>query len=406
MRILYLSQYFPPEIGATQTRAIEMAKGLVRAGHQVTIITEFPNHPTGIIPPAYRGKVFTRERMEGVEVIRVWVMASPRKTFGRRMAFYLSYMMMAALAGLFLVRGRVDALYVTSPPLFSGGAGLVLSYLRRIPLYFEVRDLWPESAVVLGQLRNKRFIRWATWLEEKCYVRARSIVVTARESHDRLRERGIPADKLVVIRNGANTDLFRPDAVQGSDLRNRLDLEDRFILLYPGLHGLVYDLGFLMDVLEQLQQYSDIHLLMVGDGPTKRQTIAKADELGLQNVTFLPGQPRDEIPAFFNAADVIVAPLREPQIAGGFPVKVYDSMACSTPVIVCARGETRRVVEDAQAGLVSDPGDKEALCTAILRLRADPALRRQMGENGRKAVVAQYSRQAQAEALAELVFKL
>jgi hypothetical protein len=141
MRILYLSQYFPPEIGATQTRAYEMAMGLVKAGHQVTMLTELPNHPTGIIPPEYRGRLWDRIEMDGIDVLRVWVKASPVKTFGTRMAFYLSYMLMATLAGLFKARGRYDLLYVTSPPLFVGGAGLALSYLRRLPLVFEVRDL-------------------------------------------------------------------------------------------------------------------------------------------------------------------------------------------------------------------------------------------------------------------------
>src|SRR5574342_1417632 len=177
MRILYLSQYFPPEVGATQTRAYEMARGLVRAGHQVTMIAEVPNHPSGIIPPRYRGKLYERSLWYGIEVIRVWVKASPVKNFRGRMAFYLSYMLMAALAGLSLARGKYDVIYTTSPPLFAGAAGLTLSYLRRIPLVFEVRDLWPESAVALGELRHPRAIKLAELLEKRCYQRARAIVV-------------------------------------------------------------------------------------------------------------------------------------------------------------------------------------------------------------------------------------
>jgi colanic acid biosynthesis glycosyl transferase WcaI len=149
MRILYLSQYFPPEVGATQTRAYEMACGLVQAGHQVTMIAELPNHPQGIIPPEYRGKIYERSDLDGIDVIRVWVKTSPIKTFYSRMAFYLSYMLMAVMAGLLLARGKYDLIYATSPPLFVGAAALILSFIRRTLLVFEVRDLWPESAIGL-----------------------------------------------------------------------------------------------------------------------------------------------------------------------------------------------------------------------------------------------------------------
>src|SRR5688572_18694262 len=155
MRILYFTQYFPPEVGATQTRAWEMSHYLAEQGHRVTVVTEVPNHPSGIIAPAYKGKLMRRSREEGVDVMRLWVAASPEKTFRTRMQFYLSYMGMAALAGS-LVKGKYDLVYATSPPLFVGAAGLATATVRRIPFVFEVRDLWPESAVALGELSSKR----------------------------------------------------------------------------------------------------------------------------------------------------------------------------------------------------------------------------------------------------------
>src|SRR5512139_1192627 len=154
MRILYISQYFPPEAGATQTRAYEMARNLVRLGHQVTMIAEIPNHPSGIIPPEYRGKLIERADLEGIDVIRVWVKTSPVKNFRQRIVFYLSFMLASIFAGLFLARGHFDLLYATSPPLFVGASGLLISRVRRIPFVFEVRDIWPESAVALGELSN------------------------------------------------------------------------------------------------------------------------------------------------------------------------------------------------------------------------------------------------------------
>ena len=152
MRILYFSQYFPPEVGATQTRAYEMARGLVQAGHRVTMVTEVPNHPSGIIPPDYRGKWYEWSKLDGIDVLRVWVKASPVKSFRSRMAFYLTYMANSALVSALKARGPFDMVYATSPPLFVGGAGLALHWLKRTPFVFEVRDLWPKSAVVLGRI--------------------------------------------------------------------------------------------------------------------------------------------------------------------------------------------------------------------------------------------------------------
>lgn len=407
MRILYLSQYFPPEVGATQIRAYEMATGLIRAGHQVTMIAEVPNHPKGVVLPSYRGKLWTREELDGIDVIRVWVKAAPVKTPRSRLAFYLSYMLNATLAGLLLARGRYNLVYATSPPLFVGAAGSALSHLRRIPMVFEVRDLWPESAITLGELRSRRAIQLATGLEQACYRRAKLIVVTAQEIKDRLTERGLPTGKLALVRNGAAIDLFRPDRIAGQRIRTELGLDDRFVVLYAGLFGLAYELDLLVDVAHELEgRAPDVHFLLIGEGPTKREIEASAAALGLSNLTILPAQPRESIPDYFNAADVSVVPIRRPNIFGMVPVKIYDSMACQIPLIVGGTGESRLIVEESNAGLTIEPGSSNELRDAILRLCAEPHLRRSFGRNGRRAVTGRYSRRAQAERLVELLENL
>ena len=404
MRILYLSQYFPPEVGATQTRAYEMARGLVQAGHHVTMIAEIPNHPGGIIPPQYQGKLYERTNLDGIDVIRVWVKTSPVKTFRTRIAFYLSYSLMGTLAGLFGARNKYDLIYATSPPLFVGASALALSHLRRTPMAFEVRDLWPESAIVLGELENERAVQLATWLEETCYHRARLIIVTSQEILDHLVERGVPRDKLALVRNGANIDLFQLDPKARQRIRTELGLENRFIALYAGLFGLAYELDLVLEAAHELEtRAADVHFLLMGDGPTREALQDDASLLGLTNVTFLPAQPRERVPGYFNAADVSLVPLREPNIPGMLPVKIYDSMACKVPLIVGARGEPRTIVQECDSGLVVDPGNVEQLCDAILRLRDAPELRRRYGENGRQAVVARYSRQAQARQLEQIL---
>ena len=325
MRILYLSQYFPPEIGATQIRAHELA------------------------------------------------------------------------------RGRFEVVYASSPPLFVGGAGVLVSILRRIPFYFEVRDLWPEAAVQMGELKLPWAIKMATWLEDRCYVRARRITVTTQAMNDRLVERDIPEEKLILIRNGANIELFRPDEATRKKVRNRLGLDGKSLVLYAGTLGLAYDLVALMDVAGSVSSNSDIHFLLIGDGPISHLVRNRAAELALTNVTFLSARPLVEIPGYFCAADVAVVPYRKPQLTGAFSVKIYDSMACAVPVIVAAGGEVRDIVEQNKAGIVTEPGDYEALTKAIRKLCADPILRAEFGNNGRLAATEKFSRQAQARQLVTLL---
>jgi colanic acid biosynthesis glycosyl transferase WcaI len=406
MRILYLSQYFPPEIGATQTRAYEMARYLVSAGHRVTMLTEVPNHPSGIIQPPYRGKPYQRADLEGIDIIRVWVKASPEKTFATRMAFYLTYMIDATLAGLVLARGRYDVLYATSPPLFVGGAALALSWSRRIPLIFEVRDLWPESAVALGEMTNPRAVTLAGKLEEMCYNRARFIVAVTEGIGQRLEDRGF-GPKVALIPNGANIDLFRPEPEVGAALRAELGLTGKFLVLYAGIHGLAQGLESVLEAARQLQPVSDVHFLLVGEGPKKNELLALRSRLELTNVTMLDEQPRSEMTAFLSAADLALVPLRKLEIfRGAVPSKMFDAWACGCPVLLSIDGEARQVLDRAKAGVFVEPEDAGQMASAILQLRDDPDQLRSYRENGRRFVEAHYSRQALAIQLEALLLQI
>ena len=402
MRILYLSQYFPPEVGATQTRAYEMARHLVTAGHKVTMLTEIPNHPSGIVPPEYRGLLYERVDMEGIDVLRLWVKASPVKTFASRMLFYLTYMFSATLAGLLLAHGRYDVIYATSPPLFVGGAALALSYLRRTPLIFEVRDLWPESAVALGEMTDSRAAALAGKLEEMCYNRARRIVVVTDGIRKRLEDRGY-GHKLDLIPNGANTDLFRPDPEGGAALREELGLGGKFLAVYAGIHGVAQGLETILQA-ATLVPAADVHFLFVGEGPKKAELLALRDKLGLTNVTMLAEQPRSGIPAYLSAADVALVPLRRLDLfQGALPSKMFDAWACGCPIILSIDGEARQVLEQADAGVFVEPEDAGQMARAILRLKDDPERLHRYQRNGRRFVEMNYSRQQLAARLEELL---
>lgn len=409
MRILYLSQYFPPEAGATQTRAYEMARNFVRLGHSVTMLTEIPNHPSGLVPPAYRKKIYEHSFLDGIDVRRVWVKASPVKNFPNRMAFYLSYMVNAVLAGLFLAREPYDLLYASSPPLFVGGAALALSALKRIPLFFEVRDLWPASAVALGELTNSRAIRWATLLEEACYRHAKTVVVVTHGIRDHLLERGISEEKLLLIPNGANVELFQFDPACRAQVRERLGLEHKFIAVYAGIHGIAQGLETLVETAHRLEhETSDlaglVHFLLIGDGPQKAKIIALAQQYQLSNLTFLPEQPREAIPAYLSAADVALVPLKNVDLfRGALPSKIFDAWACQRPVILSVDGEARQILETVQGGLFVPPEQEQALVAAIRFLNSNPDEREQMGERGRVFTVQHYSRQALAEKLIDQI---
>lgn len=402
MRVLYLSQYFAPEAGATQTRAYEMATGLIRAGHQVTMLTEVPNHPKGIIFPGYRRKLWVRENLEGIDVVHIWVKASPVKTMRTRLAFYLTYMINATLAGLAL-RGPYDVIYATSPPLFVGGAALALSGLRRIPLIFEVRDLWPESAVALGELQNPRFIRWATRLEEACYHRAKRIVVVTQGIRDRLIARGFD-DKVLLIPNGANTDLFHYQSEAGKALRQQLDLGDDFLIIYAGIHGIAQGLETVLKAAHKLRDCADLHFLFIGDGPRKTELLALKERLALPNVTMLDAQPRETIPAYLSAADVALVPLRRLDIfRGALPSKIFDAWACECPIILSMQGEAQQVLQQANAGVHVEPESPSALAQTVQEMIDHRDLLRRYGRNGRRFVEEHYSRQAQSQRLVELL---
>jgi glycosyltransferase involved in cell wall biosynthesis len=407
LKILYLSQYFPPEVGATQTRAYEMARYLAAQGHQVTMLTEVPNHPSGIIPPAYRGKLWERASLDGIDVLRLWVWAAPEKGFITRMRFYLSYMLMAILAGLALglrPRRRYDVVYATSPPRCVGLAGAMIALVIRARFVFEVRDLWPESAVALGELNNPRAVRLAATVARFCYRRARRVVAVTHGIRTGLEAVGVPSRKIVFIPNGANIDQFHPAPAEAAALRTRLGLDGRFVVLYAGIHGLAQGMESLVETARLLQARDDICFVFVGAGPKKAAIERLKAEHGLDNLLLLPEQPATTMPAYLTMAGASLVPLRAaPLFEGARPSKMFEAMACCAPVVLSARGEAALVLAEAQAGLVVPPEDPAALAEAIRYLQAHPAEARDMGQRGRAFVVRAYSRREQARRLEALL---
>ncbi len=393
LRILYISQYFYPEVGASQTRSLEMATNLVKLGHEVTVLTEFPNHPGGIIPPAYKGRWIEFDHMDGIDIVRTWVYARPEKNFYTRMGFYLSYMCCAGFFGSFL-GGRYDIVYVTSPPFFVGVTGLWLSRLKSAKFVFEIRDLWPQGAVELGEVSNKRFIRWAEKLEKFYYQKAARIIVVTKGVEATLKNRGIPADKIHYVPNGTNTDVFQD---HGKNPQKLFGLQDKFIVLYAGNLGIAQGIDSMCALVERFKGVPDIRFIFIGDGPLKYRIKEIKAEKSLANLILMGQVPREKIAHYISAADCCLVPLKKiPLFTRTVPSKVFDYMACRRPVIIGVEGEAMRIVKDSGGGVAVEPENVEQMQQAILQLKSSPERCEKMGRVGREYVARHFSRRQSA----------
>ncbi len=392
MHILYISQYFPPEVGATQNRAVEMAGHLVRLGHQVTVLTEFPNHPKGVIPDHYRGRLFEIDDLNGIRVVRVWVLARPKKNFFTRMGFYLSFMFVAALVGTF-VRGRYDIVYATSPPYFVGVTGLWLSLVKRARFVYEVRDLWLRSARELGEINNPAVLRLAGHLDALYYRKARRVIAVTQGIYQELSAQGL-AHKLHLVYNGTNSELLYD---RGPGKRPQLGWEDKFVVLYAGILGIAQGLEHICAVAREMKQVRDVLFVFIGEGPVKEQVRQLQAEWELSNLMLMDQVPREEIAGYVSAADCGLVPLKNKEVfRGALPSKMFDIMACRRPVILSVDGEARELIETVGAGVFVEPENGQQLQQAIGRLKSDRLLCERMGQAGRAFVENNFSRKQAA----------
>jgi glycosyltransferase involved in cell wall biosynthesis len=404
VKILYVSQYFPPEMGAPAARAAELAQHWANAGHAVSILTGFPNHPTGAVPAEWRSRLrglTLREKVGSVDVYRTWLWPLPNRKAHERMRNYASFCVSAALRGLTLP--RPDVIIATSPQLLVGLAGSWLSFARRIPFVFEVRDLWPESLAAVGVGdENSLLHRSLSAIANFLYRRADHIVVVTAAFKDFLiQNRNAPAEKISVVENGVETDQFSPSpAASNRALRLELNVDDRFVVCYVGTMGMAHGLETLLHAAAQLQtQNPAVLFLLIGEGAEKARIKALAQSRGLANIHFLDQQPREKIPAFISASDACAVLLRKTEVFKTvIPTKMLEFMSCSRPVILGVDGQARKIVEEAEAGIVIEPENSIALVEAIQRLADNRDLCQQLGAQGREYIVRYFSRSQTAEA--------
>jgi lipopolysaccharide/colanic/teichoic acid biosynthesis glycosyltransferase len=397
MYILLIHQAFATEQEAGGTRHYELARHLVQQGHRVTIIASSVSYLTGQVLPSARGRWTVREQLDGIEVLRTWAYAALHRSFFTRVLSFLSFMFSSFVAAL-QVRD-VDIVWGTSPPIFQAVTAYLVARLKRVPFVFEVRDLWPDFAIETGVLRNPLLIWASRRLERFLYHHADRLIVNSPGFSPHLRRCGVPEEKIALIPNGVEVSMFNP-ADQGEAIRQELRLENKFIALYAGAHGLANDLGTVLLAAKRLEAYPDIVFVLVGDGKERPNLIRQAEELGISNVRFVPAQPKARMPAFLAAADVCIAILKPiPMFTTTYPNKVFDYMAAGRPTVLAIDGVIREVIEAADGGTFVQPGDPAALAEAVLRYYRDPDLRHRHGQNARSYVAAHFDRSQQAPKL-------
>ncbi len=387
--ILIISRYYPPEIGVAGVCVSETATRLVKLGHQVTVLTTVPNYPTGIVPKEYRGHLIQSEVLDGVRVVRVWCYIAPNKGFFRRILAQFSFGCLAPLIAWNQV-GRPDVIIVSSPPLFNVIAGRFLASLKHSPLIFMVADIWPESAIQLGVLRNRVLIRLSEWLEWSTYKRASLVWAVTQGMRDTLIARGLAPETVFLLTNGVDCRKFSP--LSKSQTRDELGWDDRFTVLYTGGHGVMHGLTTVLDAAEQMLDREQIHIVLAGEGSEKSDLIAQSQRRKLKNVTFLEAQPHHRIPVLLAASDVSLVPVRKvPLFEGMLPVKMFEAMACARPMVLAVDGEARRIAEqEAEAAIAVEPENADDIVSAILYLYEHPERAEEMGQRGRAYVKAHF----------------
>jgi len=390
MKILLLTQYYPPEKGAAPLRLYQMVTALRQRGHVLTVVTAFPNHLADRIFPGYRGRFFRREKDEaGVEIIRTWIVAARRGRKWQRILTYLSFMV-SSLFGIWRA-GPQDVLIVESPPLFLGLTARLATIRRRTPFVLNVADLWLDSAVEFGFLRNHRLIQFCRVLEKHLYRQAFRVSAQTQGLVKALLAREVSEAKIIFLPNGVDTTLFRPRPPD-AELRQELSLGEAFVVLYAGTMGYAHGLETVLQAARLLEERPDIVFLLVGDGAERPRLERKAIEMGLANVRFIDFQPPERLVRFYALAALTLSTLRRCELAAGVrPFKMFSALASGRPLLYAGTGEGAEIAERSGGSVVLEPENPKALAEAILELQADPDLCARMAERGREFVVQEFS---------------
>lgn len=411
MKILFLSHYFPPEVNAPATRAYEHCKAWVAMGHQVTLVTCAPNHPFGKLYEDYENR-WQEEMVDGIRVIRLRTYITANKGFLKRTLSYISFMLAAIFwCGSF---GRHQVLITTSPQFFNGLAGYFVSRLKRLPWLLEIRDLWPDSILAVGAIKNRSIINLLYKLELFCYKKCDRLVVVTDSFRHYMIGKGVPSSKITVIKNGVDLSLFNQNVeLDPVDYQEKLPdvdigyLKDKFVVAYVGTHGMAHHLETLLETASRLRGNPRIHFLMIGDGAEKERLLKLKQDLGLTNLTMADQKPKKLMPVIWRLTHVSLVHLKKDDLFKTvIPSKIFESLAMAKPIVLGVEGESAELVRESGGGLVVEPENAQQMADAISKLANDLALCERMGTCGSQYVRENFDRANLARTYEELIGSL
>lgn len=396
MKILFLTDNFPPERNAPASRTFEHALEWVKAGHEVTVITTAPNFPEGKLFDGYENRAISREELSGIHVVRVISLISPNSGFLRRTLDYLSFMVSGGIAALF--ERRPDVLVTTSPQFFCAMAGWIVSRIRRTPWVFELRDLWPASIVALGAVKNSLPIRILEWIELRMYRDADAIVAVSKSFVKNLVSRGVRAEKIHLVMNGVDLARYQP-IPKDAHLLDTFNLRGKFVVGYLGTHGLSHALDKVVDAAERLRHRDDITFVFAGAGAKRADIESAAQRRGLSNICMVPAQPKEMMQRLWSIHDLALIPLANHELFRTvIPSKMFEAMGMGIPILMSVpAGEATELLAETGAGLSISPEDPEQMAAAIVSLADNRA---RLAEYSRSALqIANHFSRAQQAAL-------
>ena len=355
MKILFLTDNFPPEVNAPATRTYEHCLEWIAKGVDVTVITCNPNFPHGKLYKGYKNRFYQKENINGIKVIRIWTYMTENKGFVKRIFDYLSYAIVAFFVGIFQ---KCDVIIATSPQFFTTWAGWSLAKLKRKPWIFELRDIWPESLRTVGAVKHEKIINLLEKIELGLYRSSTKVIAVTDAFKSNLISRGIEANKISVVTNGSNNKLFtqRP---KNQQILNTLHLNGKFIVGYIGTHGMAHSLPFIIKSIQKIED-SSLHFLFVGDGAIKEEIVELANTLNLTNITFLDSISKDEVPNYLSICDISLAPLKKnDNFKTVIPSKIFEASAMGKPTLLGVEGQAEEILNQYNAGLSFLPEDED-----------------------------------------------
>ncbi len=403
MRILIHSYFYNPE---PIWMPHELAVSLAQRGHQVRVITGFPSYPQGKLYDGYRQRPWKQETIDGVPVLRLPLMVDHSRSSLRRIMSYGSFMASSCLMGP-LGSGPADVMYVWHPPLSVGLSAWTIGLMRRIPFVYAVNDLWPEAILATGMVRSMKIIAGLKWLERFVYKRAAAIITVSPGYRDNLVGKGVPPDKIRVMTNWANEDIYTPVEPDPA-LAREIGMAGRFNVVFGGNMGLAQNLETVVETADLLKSQEDIQFLFAGDGVGREALEGMVRDRNLDNVRFLGMQPATQMPHIYALSDVLLAHYkRDPLFEISIPAKIFSYMACQQPVLMASAGDAADLVEAAGAGISCPAEDPQAMAEAVLRLRRmSPEERAVMGAAGRQAFLQGHSREVLVRRHEELLMEV